>query len=68
MRRDKCDEEKIGIEISNEEGFYTDDEIERLLEDDEISLREEAFMRGYMGEFEEQTCGEISKDRPISNN
>ena len=53
MRRDKCDEEKIGIEISNEEGFYTDDEIERLLEDDEISLREEAFMRGYMGEFEE---------------
>ena len=28
--------------------FYTEDEIETLLEDDEISVSEEAFMRGYI--------------------
>ena len=28
--------------------FYTEEEIETLLEDDEISATEEAFMRGYI--------------------
>ena len=28
--------------------FYTEEEIEMLLEDDEISMSEEAFMRGYI--------------------
>ena len=31
-----------------EDDFYTEKEIETLLEDDEISASEEAFMRGYM--------------------
>ena len=31
-----------------EEDFYNDNEIEVLLEDDEISPGEEAFMRGYL--------------------
>ena len=31
-----------------EDDFYTEQEIEILLEDDEISASEEAFMRGYM--------------------
>ncbi len=31
-----------------EDDFYTESEIETLLEDDEISASEEAFMRGYM--------------------
>ena len=31
-----------------EDDFYTEAEIETLLEDDEISDSEEAFMRGYM--------------------
>jgi hypothetical protein len=30
------------------EDFYTEEEIETLLEDDEISASEEAFMRGYI--------------------
>ena len=30
------------------EDFYTEEEIETLLEDDEISVIEEAFMRGYI--------------------
>lgn len=30
------------------EDFYTEEEIETLLEDDEISVSEEAFMRGYI--------------------
>ncbi len=36
-----------------EEDFYTDNEIEILLEDDEISALEEGFMRGYIDEEEE---------------
>ncbi|MEK6903649.1 MAG: hypothetical protein AABW64_03320 [Nanoarchaeota archaeon] len=32
--------------------FYNEEEIEHLLEDDEISSEEEAFMRGYI-EFDE---------------
>jgi hypothetical protein len=32
--------------------FYNEEEIETLLEDDEISSEEEAFMRGYI-EFDE---------------
>lgn len=36
-------------ELENED-FYDESEIEILLEDDEISSAEEAFMRGYMGE------------------
>ena len=31
-----------------DDDFYSDHEIETLLEDDEISVSEEAFMRGYM--------------------
>lgn len=31
-----------------ESDFYTEEEIESLLEDDEISASEEAFMRGYI--------------------
>lgn len=38
--------------------FYNEEEIEILLEDDEISTIEEAFMRGYIGE-------EWSRDSPI---
>ncbi len=33
-----------------EEDFYDSSEIEILLEDDEISADEEAFMQGYLGE------------------
>ena len=32
----------------DDDDFYTEREIEVLLEDDEISASEEAFMRGYM--------------------
>lgn len=35
---------------SENDDFYTEEEIEILLEDDEISIAEEAFMRGYIGE------------------
>ena len=31
-----------------DDDFYTEEEIEVLLEDDEISASEEAFMRGYI--------------------
>ncbi len=31
-----------------DDDFYTEEEIETLLEDDEISASEEAFMRGYI--------------------
>ena len=31
-----------------DDDFYTEEEIETLLEDDEISVSEEAFMRGYI--------------------
>ena len=33
----------------DEDDFYDGGEIANLLEDDEISSEEEAFMRGYMG-------------------
>ena len=35
-----------------DDDFYNEEEIEHLLEDDEISSEEEAFMRGYI-EFDE---------------
>ena len=38
---------------SEGDDFYADEEIEDLLEDDEISMSEEAFMRGYMDSGEE---------------
>ena len=41
---------KRGKDIDND--FYNEEEIEHLLEDDEISSEEEAFMRGYI-EFDE---------------
>gem|GEM_PF-1602965 len=50
-------EEKEMYEIFDELGnddFYSEDEIELLLEDDEISDEEEAFMVGYMGSEEEE--------------
>ncbi len=37
----------------DKDDFYSEDEIELLLEDDEISDEEEAFMIGYMG-FDEE--------------
>ncbi|MEK6839862.1 MAG: hypothetical protein AABX72_02900 [Nanoarchaeota archaeon] len=36
------------LAYENEDGFYTEEEIETLLEDDEISASEEGFMRGYI--------------------
>ncbi len=47
MKRKHDEGEKIE---SLQEDFYTEEEIEILLEDDEISTAEEAFMRGYIGE------------------
>lgn len=35
---------------SEDDDFYSEEEIEVLLEDDEISTAEEAFMRGYLDE------------------
>ena len=49
MKKIKPFEEKE-YEEPRQEDFYTEEEIEILLEDDEISTAEEAFMRGYMGE------------------
>ncbi len=49
MKKYKQFEER-GYEEPLREDFYTEEEIEILLEDDEISTAEEAFMRGYMGE------------------
>jgi len=39
--------EEHDFELSDDD-FYTEEEIETLLEDDEISASEEAFMRGYI--------------------
>jgi hypothetical protein len=36
------------MEDPQQDDFYTEEEIEMLLEDDEISATEEAFMRGYI--------------------
>lgn len=48
MKRAKDLQEELGE--TQQEDFYTEEEIEILLEDDEISTAEEAFMRGYIGE------------------
>ena len=48
--------ERDGYELFDEfynDDFYNEDEIGLLLEDDEISEEEEAFMVGYMGFNEE---------------
>ena len=43
--------EEIGkYEETHNEDFYTEEKIDLLLEDDEISTAEEGFMRGYMEE------------------
>jgi hypothetical protein len=41
---------RIQRDVDNyqDDDFYTEEEIETLLEDDEISASEEAFMRGYI--------------------
>ena len=39
-------------ELYPSDNFYDEDEIELLLEDDEISDEEEAFMAGYIDEME----------------
>ena len=39
---------KEELAYENSDGFYTEEEIETLLEDDEISVSEEGFMRGYI--------------------
>ena len=44
---------KKHVVAHDEEDFYTEEEIEILLEDDEISSAEEGFMRGYMEMDEE---------------
>tara|TARA_Y100000310_G_C20677877_1_gene814144 strand:+ start:1525 stop:1677 length:153 start_codon:yes stop_codon:yes gene_type:complete len=41
------DEDWLEEEDSIEEGIYSSDERESLIEDDEISAEEEAFMRGW---------------------
>jgi len=46
--RRKLREQDYNDNYIGEDDFYTDHEIETLLEDDEISASEEAFMRGYM--------------------
>ncbi len=43
----KKQNEEHDFELSDDD-FYTEEEIETLLEDDEISASEEAFMRGYI--------------------
>ncbi len=45
MKKELGGEELVEME---DEDFYTEEEIETLLEDDEISASEEAFMRGYI--------------------
>ena len=48
-------ENRLELEFENlngSEDFYNGEEIEILLEDDEISTVEEAFMRGYIDEEE----------------
>lgn len=52
MREDEWDEIRED-ELSND--FYTDQEIDVLAEDDEISAAEEGFMRGYLEEDQDQT-------------
>ncbi len=51
----KKDEKEMNnlFEEGDNDDFYNEDEIELLLEDDEISDEEEAFMVGYMGSEEE---------------
>lgn len=46
----KKEREPRADEATENEDFYTEEEIEILLEDDEISTAEEAFMRGYIGD------------------
>ncbi len=46
--RRRLREQDYNDNYMGEDDFYTDHEIETLLEDDEISASEEAFMRGYM--------------------
>jgi hypothetical protein len=38
----------------SEDDFYSEGEIETLLEDDEISASEEGFMRGYMDSIDDE--------------
>lgn len=44
----KEDDTEVDESESNADPFYSEDEIESLLENDEISDGEEAFMMGYM--------------------
>ncbi|HLC72320.1 MAG TPA: hypothetical protein VJH37_01940 [Candidatus Nanoarchaeia archaeon] len=55
MKKEKSESDGYELfdELDKEEDFYNKDEIGSLLEDDEISDEEEAFMLGYMGSNEE---------------
>ena len=55
MKKEKSESDiyELFDELDKEEDFYNKDEIGSLLEDDEISDEEEAFMLGYMGSNEE---------------
>ena len=55
MKKEKSESDiyELFDELDKEEDFYNEDEIGLLLEDDEISDEEEAFMLGYMGLDEE---------------
>lgn len=55
MKKEKIESDRNELfdELDKEEDFYNESEIELLLEDDEISDEEEAFMVGYMG-FDEE--------------
>ena len=46
-------EEEFDQELEYEDDIYDDEFVEELREDDEISDVEEAFMKGYNEEFEE---------------
>lgn len=50
-----------GITEDHEEDIYTEDERDRLMEDDEISPTEEAFMEGAEGRGEQAKCARCGK-------
>lgn len=52
-KKNRTEEMELFEELDSKGDFYNEDEIELLLEDDEISDEEEAFMMGYMN-FDEE--------------
>ncbi|MDP1694521.1 MAG: hypothetical protein Q8L34_03195 [Candidatus Woesearchaeota archaeon] len=54
IKKGKMESDRRGLfDELDKDDFYNESEIELLLEDDEISDEEEAFMVGYMG-FDEE--------------